>query len=143
MQIGATLFMFGSIDSAFSPLFGIQLAAFLMTLVRKSIISCTMWHICYALSLWINIGLYYTLPLNYILIHCIAYNTYTIVFFQLKTNKYINWAGIFTLMGLYNVMGTSYDMGYLDALIRHTSVGVFLLFQLYSSRGLWLPSIKV
>jgi hypothetical protein len=45
MQIGATVFMLGNINSAFSPLFAIQTAAFLMTLVRKSIITTNTWHL--------------------------------------------------------------------------------------------------
>jgi len=38
MQILATLFMLGNINTSFTPLLAIQLAAFLMTLVIKSII---------------------------------------------------------------------------------------------------------
>ena len=41
----------GAIESAFLVMFPIQLSTFLMTLVRKSIISNISWHIFYALSL--------------------------------------------------------------------------------------------
>ena len=41
----------GTIESAFLVMFPIQLSTFLMTLVRKSIISNISWHIFYALSL--------------------------------------------------------------------------------------------
>jgi hypothetical protein len=54
MQVGATLFMLINKDTAFSPLFSIQIAAFLMTLVRKNIIKAVDWHIIYAGSLYSN-----------------------------------------------------------------------------------------
>jgi len=103
MQIGATLFMLGNIESAFLPMFAIQIAALLSTLVRKSIISANMWHIMYALSLWVNIGLYYnSLPINYIVIQGISYNLYTLIFFPNRTNKYLNWLIICGLFALYD-----------------------------------------
>jgi len=42
---------YGAIESAFIIMFPIQLSTFLMTLVRKSIISNISWHICYGISL--------------------------------------------------------------------------------------------
>ena len=59
-QFGATMFMMGNIDSAFAPLLAIQIAAFLMTLIRKSIISELDWHRLYAISLWLNIFVYWS-----------------------------------------------------------------------------------
>jgi len=44
MQVCATIFMLGNIDSAFGPLFAIQLSSFLITLVRKNIIKTNIWH---------------------------------------------------------------------------------------------------
>lgn len=98
MQIGATSFMLGNIDTAFSPLFAIQLAAFLMTLVRKSIISTTTWHAIYSLSLWINFGFFTTLSCDYILLQQIMIHSFQKVFFPYKINKYIAWSLLF---GLY------------------------------------------
>ena len=54
-QFGATMFMTCNIETAFTPMFAIQLAAFLMTLVRKAIISELDWHRIYAISLWLNV----------------------------------------------------------------------------------------
>ena len=68
-QIGATLYMVGNEDACFSPMFAIQLAALLMTLVRKSIISANAWHIIYNLSLGINIFVYWSLSIQYIGLH--------------------------------------------------------------------------
>jgi len=50
MQLCATTYMLGNIDSAFSPLFAIQFSSFLMTLVRKNIIKRNHWHLLYSLS---------------------------------------------------------------------------------------------
>jgi hypothetical protein len=68
-QIGATLYMVGNEDACFSPMFAIQLAALLMTLVRKSIISANAWHIIYNLSLGINIFVYWSVSIQYIGLH--------------------------------------------------------------------------
>ena len=103
MQIGATTFMFGTIETAFSPLFAIQLAAFLMTLVRKSIISTTSWHTIYSLSLWINIAFFTTLPTEFILIQQFMIHSFHYVFFPYRINKYIAWSIIFCLYSLYKI----------------------------------------
>jgi hypothetical protein len=50
-QAHATAFMMLDADAAFAPLLAIQLAAFLMTLVRKGLISTTTWHGAYTASL--------------------------------------------------------------------------------------------
>jgi hypothetical protein len=101
MQIGATTYMLGNIETAFSPLFAIQLAAFLMTLVRKSIISAKMWHSIYSLSLWINIILFLNIPLAYILFQQIVYYSFKLYFFPKRINKYISWSLIFGLFITY------------------------------------------
>ena len=56
-QFSATIYMLLNFETAFVPLVAIQLAAFLMTLVRKSIIKELDWHRIYAISLWICIFL--------------------------------------------------------------------------------------
>ena len=101
MQIGATTFMLGNIESAFSPLFAIQIASFLMTLVRKSIISSKMWHSIYTLTLWINIILYKTLPLSFIFIQTFMYHNFKFFFFPNRVNKYISWTINFGLFFIY------------------------------------------
>jgi hypothetical protein len=50
-QAHATAFMLLGADAAFAPLLAIQLAAFLMTLVRKGFISAKTWHVAYTASL--------------------------------------------------------------------------------------------
>jgi hypothetical protein len=140
MQIGATLYMLGSIDSAYSPLFGIQMAAFLMTLVRKSIITANMWHICYALSLWINILLAFSLPLPFIIFQVSMYNLYTIYFFKWNTNKYANWAFVFTMYYAYQLLNPTFDLGLAEVMIRYGIIGYFMVSQVYKSRELFIKS---
>ena len=65
MQISATIFMLGNADTAFTPLFAIQLAAFLMTLVRKNIIDANMWHFIYNITLCINVFCFKTVPVEW------------------------------------------------------------------------------
>lgn len=101
MQIGATTYMLGDIESAFSPLLAIQIAAFLMTLVRKSIITSNTWHAVYSLTLWMNIFLFSTHSIGFIILHQIMLNNYVYIFFPLKMNKYIAWSINFTLFITY------------------------------------------
>jgi hypothetical protein len=109
-QISATLFMLFNSDSAFSPLFAIQIAAFLMTLVRKNIISPNTWHICYSLSLLINIFILKTLLLSEIILLLITNHLFILLRFTLKINKYISWACIFCIFNIYlNYLDTMYN----------------------------------
>ena len=91
-QIGATLFMMVNINSAFSPAFAIQIAAFLMTLVRKSIINELDWHRIYNISLWINIFVYnsfdHIIKMIYVIL---SMKIFQYLRFSLKINKYIIW----------------------------------------------------
>lgn len=138
MQIGATLYMLGSMDSSFSPLFGIQMAAFLMTLVRKSIITANMWHICYALSLWINILLIQSLSLRFILFQITMYNLYTLCFFKWNTNKYVNWTLVFSVYTMYQLWNPTLDVELADPIIRYGIITYFMASQLHRSRELFI-----
>jgi len=142
MQIGATLFMLGNIDSAFFPMFAIQLSALLSTLVRKSIISANMWHIVYALSLGTNVALYMTsFPLSYMVIQGLSYTVYTEVFFKYNTNKYLNWSIIFALFIAYERIGLEPYYNYLNYWaiygIRTIIVARLVSYLAYTMRGLF------
>ena len=86
-------------ERAFMILFPIQIAAFLMTLVRKKIITPLQWHIYYALSLFMNY-LYTLLLLNitHTEIMPVFFYISSIFFcflrFGFRVNKYILWIGI-------------------------------------------------
>ncbi len=78
-------------------MFPIQIAAFLMTLVRKSIISGGTWHVLYAISLGLNyvyaIADDQSLPIDYWL-----FATFFCVFrFAFNANKYVLWGFIAVL----------------------------------------------
>jgi hypothetical protein len=111
-QIGATLYMVANEDACFSPMFAIQLAALLMTLVRKSIISANAWHFIYNISLGINIFVYQSLSIQYIgwhigLVHLFFYwrfylsretaNKEGLEIKNVIGNKYIGWTIVFLL----------------------------------------------
>ena len=150
-QIGATLYMFGNLDSCFTPLFSIQIAAFLMTLVRKNIIDANLWHLIYNISLWSNILCFYSLPFSYILLQIGLFQlfyfwrfSFNKVSTQILGNKYVGWTFIFALIYCYdshkkdvNYLGYDYTMNReLELFIRRTFVAAYLITQMYKSKGL-------
>lgn len=101
MQLCATTYMIGNIDSAFSPLFAIQFSSFLMTLVRKNIIKRNHWHLLYSMSLMVNIFVYYSLPFNYVMFQFFVYNLFTYLRFTKQQNKYVCWTLVYGLFLIY------------------------------------------
>jgi len=96
-QVLATLIVLYTSDypRLLMVMFPIQLAAFLMTLVRKSIITGGTWHVVYAISLGLNYVYAIfddeSLPLDYWLLA-----TFFCFFrFALNTNKYLLWGSTF------------------------------------------------
>jgi hypothetical protein len=80
-----------SMDRAFFVLFPIQIAAFLMTLVRKRMLSPLGWHVSYAISLALNYihgGLALdSLPLTFYITSLL----FCILRFRFRVNKYLLW----------------------------------------------------
>jgi hypothetical protein len=143
MQIAATGYMLGDIQSAFSPLLAIQLAAFLMTLVRKSIINSTTWHAIYSITLWINIILYETHSFGYIIIHQIMINNYKYIFFPLHINKYLAWTINFSFFIVYKEYPLEFylnDIFYpeLRLLLKRIIIWYGLLYYFYKFRILFI-----
>jgi len=149
-QIGATLYMFGNLDSCFSPMFAIQIAAFLMTMVRKSIIDSNMWHIVYNVSLWMNVLCFYSLPIGYLFVEVALFQVfYYWRFSNMKNrprmivgNKYIGWTAVFAMLYFYQmsrldqkISDIVFDYG-LEMVIRRTLIFGYLVTQTYRSRGL-------
>ena len=97
MQVAATLYMLGNTDSTFMPLGPIQLSAFMMTLVRKNIITSTMWHRMYSLLLMANIACYYSAPMSYVIPHLMSFYLFIDLRFKPGTNKYACWTFVFFL----------------------------------------------
>jgi hypothetical protein len=131
-QIGATLYMLGNLETCFSPMFAIQFAALLMTLVRKSIIDSTAWHIIYNLSLWINVFCFYSrsLSIGYVVFQPVVYYALYYLRFSFDNdsfspdsslpmkdaslrkgrngnvilgNKYVCWTAVFVAFYIYDV----------------------------------------
>jgi hypothetical protein len=98
-QIYATIMCIGSLDGSFMPVMAIQIAAFLMTLVRKNIISTLTWHRIYNISLWICIGWVFRADLHPSELAAIMISSqlYTKLFFKWRTNKYMNWMVVFCI----------------------------------------------
>jgi NAD(P)H-flavin reductase len=98
--MATTTCLFGKIENMLFVVFPIQLAAFLMTLVRKNIISAKLYHLFYALSLLsgyiVNMGSYslylsvlFGFLFNYLRINC-------------KINKYYLWTTTFLFYSSLN-----------------------------------------
>jgi hypothetical protein len=111
-QLYATMISCYTINSSFMPLMAIQCAAFMMTLVRKNLISSLTWHRVYNVMLWICIpfcidpGVRFHMWIS----STISYQIYTRVFFKYRTNKYMNWMCVFAIHELVRYIVT-YDWG--------------------------------
>jgi len=92
MQVCATLFMLINEDTAFSPLLSIQLAAFLMTLVRKNIIKAMDWHTIYAGLLYTNYFLYTEVKWIHFVFVISSFLFFVYLRFDHGINKYICWS---------------------------------------------------
>lgn len=103
------------LDEAFLVLFPIQIAAFLMTCVRKSIISAGAWHFYYALALGLNYVccpfLRSTVATPVGVFFPVTFASIYIRFCMPRVNKYIIWGSIsvihlacVTYFGLYSTV---------------------------------------
>lgn len=118
-QFGATLFcILHSPDCNFLPLYGLQSAPFMMTLVRKGKIQTNTYHIIYSISLLLPFYLYFIFvrQLEFSISDIIFGIFYDIIFTlrcNYKINKYILWNIIFYYM-CYNY--SSNILGYIIVL---------------------------
>lgn len=96
-QFGATIFcILNSSDCNYLPLYGIQSAQFMMTLVRKGKVNTNMYHIVYSLTLQLPFYLYFIFvrKLEFGINDLIFAIYYKIVYdlrIKLNLNKYILW----------------------------------------------------
>jgi hypothetical protein len=93
-----TILYSSSSERAFMILFPIQIAAFLMTLVRKKMITPLQWHIYYAFSLFMNyihgaLIQTETLPVLFY----ISSVVFCLLRFGFRINKYVLWISLGTL----------------------------------------------
>ena len=112
MQAGATMYMLYNMESAFSPMFAIQLAAFLMTLVRKNIIKPNTWHLVYSWALMTNALVYNSLPISQTIIIFIGVAIFDSLRVKLRMNKYVCWTIIFSVV-------TMLDLSIVDSYVEY------------------------
>jgi len=141
-QFAATLFTIMNIEAAFSPLLAIQLAAFLMTLVRKSIISELDWHRIYAISLWINIFVYWSFKENILLVIYIIWGVYTFYYcrIELNYNKYLVWNYIMIIiyaLDRWAKLTTPIDE-WKSTLFINLLIISYLIKNIYKTKSIWL-----
>ena len=139
-QFGATAFMLTNIDGAFSPLLAIQIAAFFMTLVRKSIISELDWHRLYAISLWLNIFVYWSFVDNPILAFYVIFGVYVFYYARItyRLNKYIVWNCImFSIYLMKKYIETPHLNTYYSRLIINTTIFIYLVKNIEKTKSLW------
>ena len=143
-QFGATIFMMTNIEGAFSPLLAIQIAAFLMTLVRKSIISELDWHRLYAVSLWLNIFVYWSFLESPMLALYVIYGVYIFYYARItyRFNKYFIWNAIlysiyyfdnYIISGLEIEINETYIKIFINALII-----IYLVKNIKKTEALWI-----
>jgi hypothetical protein len=134
-QVSATMYMLCNMDSAFSPLFAIQFAAFLMTMVRKSIIRPNSWHLLYSLSLMINIFVIYTLNLSQFVNMLIGIELFRLLRMKFRMNKYLGWMVIF---GIFAMLDLRCIDSYIYAqTIIHCITTIYLVKNIYKTRNLY------
>ena len=136
-QGAATIMMLFNINSAFSPLFPIQIGMFLMTLARKSIIRTNTLQLVYSLSLMINVFIYYTLSFSQVIFTVIGTSLFPLLRIQLRINKYIVWSIIF---GIYHFFDLQFIDNYVYAnTIPYTILYYYLMISMYTIRSLYVP----
>lgn len=96
MQLVATYYMLGNINTAFSPMFAIQFSSLLMTLVKKNIIKPTYWHYLYSFSLLKNILLILTYKISFFIIMNLSCSIMEYWRIIKNYNKYLCWIIIFS-----------------------------------------------
>jgi hypothetical protein len=133
-QVSATVLMLCNIDSAFSPLFAIQFAAFLMTLVRKGIIRPNTWHLLYVLALMINIFVFYTITLSQLVNIFVSIKLFRLLRMRFRMNKYLGWMITF---GVYSML----DVRFIDTYdyaqtIVNCIIAIYIMKNVYTTRSL-------
>jgi hypothetical protein len=122
-QVTATLFMLLNIDSAFAPMFPIQIAALFMSLVRKNIITPNTWHLLYSLSLMTCVFVFNNYTLSQVLVVVITTNIFRILRMKLRMNKYLSWSIVFSMILVTDL--TSLDT---FAYTRYITNGILIVY---------------
>ena len=140
-QFSATIYMLISLQTAFVPLVAIQIAAFLMTLVRKSIIKDLDWHRLYAISLWICVFVLKTM--NFYQYLFLVFASFYVHWLRIIVglNKYIVWNSLGFLGLFFKAQSTKFgdDIVSDETLNMITSITICYYFvkNIYKTRNLW------
>ncbi len=134
-QMAATMFMLMNIDSTFSPLFAIQFAAFLMTMVRKSIIRPNTWHLLYSWALMVNVFIMNAIPVSQIIHIFIGTQGFCILRMKMRINKYIGWALIFGIVAILDLSWIN-TYAYKDIFVRCLYI-IYFAKNIYTTRALY------
>jgi len=137
-QTSATLLMLCNLDTAFSPLLAIQLAAFLMTLVRKNIISPNTWHLVYSWSLMVNVFTLRTMTSSQIVLVNVGIRLFRTWRMQLRLNKYVGWSLVFAMIALIDWSWID-DEAYaqVGGWLSHGLIAYYLAKSVYATRRLY------
>ena len=135
-QVSATIAMLLNMDYAFAPMFAIQFAAFLMTLVRKNIIKPNTWHLLYSWSLMINGFLFFTTTIKHAIVMASCTNIFRYLRFTNRMNKYLAW----TITFVYIVYVNSFQL--LDIPMPNyanwTIIVYYIMESVYTTRKLYI-----
>jgi hypothetical protein len=140
-QFSATIYMLISIQTAFVPLVAIQIAAFLMTLVRKSIIKELDWHRLYALSLWICVFVLKTM--NFYEYLFLVFASFYVHWLRINVgiNKYIVWNSLGFLGLFFKAQSTKFDSDIVSDATLNTITNITICYyfvkNIYKTRKLW------
>ena len=136
MQLYATYYMLGNINTAFSPMFAIQISSFLMTLVKKNIIKSNWWHYLYTLALLKNVLLVLTFMPSFLITMNIS--CYFFYYWRMikNYNKYVGWLIIFILnynltLFFENTIDNYINKNLNLLLIRYLSIIIILYYFYY------------
>ena len=110
-------------DAAFAPLLAIQLAAFLMTLVRKGLISTTTWHVAYTASLAVCV--FTVSGGEFVWVSAVGIG-FLVVRMWLGAPKYLVWCAIFATRPLADLACLSGTLAWLDEHAHVMRVGYAL-----------------
>jgi len=140
MQLYATYYMIGNINSAFTPMFAIQLSSFLMTLVKKSIIPPMWWHPLYYFALLSNSIAFLSLTPEFIIKMNIACSFFSYWRFTLGKDKYIGWLIVFAFH--YLVMNEAREY-YFPVVLRKIMIIVVVIYHYVKYGRFWWPLYSV
>ena len=135
-QVGATLYMLGNIETSFAPLLPIQLAAFLMTLCKKSLITTQQYHLGYTISLWIASLAYLSTKPSFLVLQFICGRLFIYLRFKQNINKYVSWFIVFSCFIFFEEKSQILDQ-YIGIYFIQVMIFKHIVGNIFTHRKLW------